>query len=624
MRPTSASPLLAVQSARLTAAGAVTLTAVLAGLGAQTNVGGPIVSNTTWTLAGSPYVVTQSILIGGGATLTIDAGVEVRLGNNLGITVGLAGFGAGAIVARGNAANRIRFTTSTPPNGRWSSVRLLDLAADGTLNLSGNYSSGCIFEHCVFDSASPGNPAAGVLEGIQSSPLIWNCEVVSSGSYGIYLDGSAGTTPTPGARLQRCTARGASYSGIYVYNGGPHVVTDNYAENCGTQGGSAIYAYSTQGTITFERNVVRGGGGVSVSPRAPSRVTNNVLAGCAGLTVSGPTGGTTDVQDNEIRSCTGPALSLSGYINATRNHVTYNRSTGANLSANVVFRDNEVVGNQGVGVSASGNCTVERNVIAFNGRGGLSAAGGVIVNDNLINDNTGTYGGGVYLSGAPASFSRNTIARNRATNGGGIYVGNGVTSIAGNAGVDFNRLVGNDAVQGADIYFAAPFPAQLDARYNCYAGPGSITDANRVWDFFDNSSLGIVDVTATTRCDPIADLGLGLGPAGGSPPRLAATGSMITATPLTWNLTNARPNSPSVFIIAPTASYLPFGGIIIPDLGALSLSLPFVTDNAGTWTLTIPAPNANPGVSLYTQAFVNEPSLPFPFAFSNGIIAVKP
>ena len=46
-------------------------------LGAQTNVSGGIYQNTTWTLAGSPYLVTGSMVVFPGKTLTIEPGVEV-------------------------------------------------------------------------------------------------------------------------------------------------------------------------------------------------------------------------------------------------------------------------------------------------------------------------------------------------------------------------------------------------------------------------------------------------------------------------------------------------------------------------------------------------------------------
>jgi hypothetical protein len=45
----------------------------------QTNVSGGIYENTTWSISGSPYLVTSSIVVFPGKTLTIEPGVEVRI-----------------------------------------------------------------------------------------------------------------------------------------------------------------------------------------------------------------------------------------------------------------------------------------------------------------------------------------------------------------------------------------------------------------------------------------------------------------------------------------------------------------------------------------------------------------
>ncbi|MCB0643114.1 MAG: hypothetical protein KDC44_15800, partial [Phaeodactylibacter sp.] len=42
----------------------------------QTNVSGTIASNTTWDLAGSPYILESDVLVPDGVTLDIDPGVE--------------------------------------------------------------------------------------------------------------------------------------------------------------------------------------------------------------------------------------------------------------------------------------------------------------------------------------------------------------------------------------------------------------------------------------------------------------------------------------------------------------------------------------------------------------------
>ena len=51
------------------------------GIANATDVSGTISSNTTWNLAGSPYIVTGNLTVAATFTLTIDSGVEVKFDN---------------------------------------------------------------------------------------------------------------------------------------------------------------------------------------------------------------------------------------------------------------------------------------------------------------------------------------------------------------------------------------------------------------------------------------------------------------------------------------------------------------------------------------------------------------
>ena len=69
----------------------------------DTVVNSDITANTTWNIAGSPYVLARSVSVGSGATLTVAPGTEVRCGAYC-IQVGSGGAlqGTGAIIT-GNA-----------------------------------------------------------------------------------------------------------------------------------------------------------------------------------------------------------------------------------------------------------------------------------------------------------------------------------------------------------------------------------------------------------------------------------------------------------------------------------------------------------------------------------------
>lgn len=95
----------------------------------QTTVQGGIYNNTTWTLANSPYVLTGSVVVFPGKTLTIEPGVEIKVtadntfntGNMLYLEV------RGSLVAQGTQNYPIKFT-STQPNPssyNWLGIKIM-------------------------------------------------------------------------------------------------------------------------------------------------------------------------------------------------------------------------------------------------------------------------------------------------------------------------------------------------------------------------------------------------------------------------------------------------------------------------------------------------------------------
>jgi hypothetical protein len=77
---------------------------------------GTIATNTTWTLANSPYVISNNITVAAGATLTVEPGVTVLVNNSLGILVN------GRLIAEGTPAQRIRFARNAGA-ASWDGLR---------------------------------------------------------------------------------------------------------------------------------------------------------------------------------------------------------------------------------------------------------------------------------------------------------------------------------------------------------------------------------------------------------------------------------------------------------------------------------------------------------------------
>src|ERR1035437_5359904 len=85
------------------------LTALSVAVNGQTNVSGGIYSNTTWTLVNSPYVVTDTVVVFPGVTLSIQPGVTVKFTDNKRIEIRQA-----KLIANGTSVDSITFTSNSP------------------------------------------------------------------------------------------------------------------------------------------------------------------------------------------------------------------------------------------------------------------------------------------------------------------------------------------------------------------------------------------------------------------------------------------------------------------------------------------------------------------------------
>jgi parallel beta-helix repeat protein len=105
-----------------------------------------ISSNTTWTPANSPYVITGNVLVENGVTLTIQPGVEVRFDGDYYLKID------GTLVAVGTKQTYITFTShSSKTPGSWDTIYFSPQSNNAVFDENGNYTSGCILKYCIIE-----------------------------------------------------------------------------------------------------------------------------------------------------------------------------------------------------------------------------------------------------------------------------------------------------------------------------------------------------------------------------------------------------------------------------------------------------------------------------------------
>jgi len=173
---------------------------------AQTIVGGVISANTTWNLAGSPYIVqSQNIIVNSGVTLTIDPGVTVKFDATRSIQID------GTLRAPGTAAQPILFTANTgsPTPGFWGFI----LFNNSSTPYNFSNGTGSILQYCTIEYA--GGVAVsnnGALRLDNAKPYINNCTIQNNSNHGINIFNLSGNIYINNSTVQNNT--GTNINGI--------------------------------------------------------------------------------------------------------------------------------------------------------------------------------------------------------------------------------------------------------------------------------------------------------------------------------------------------------------------------------------------------------------------------
>lgn len=216
------------------------------GLYSQTNVGGPISTSTTYTLANSPYQVVSSLTVNPGVTLTIESGAVLNFNDNLKLDVN------GLLIADGVTFSS---SNSSPVAGSWLGIEILNgsntltncqvlyaktgvLISAADVDISGSSFTSSQNYAIYSDNKTPALSSTITASGItvagagsygifvnRSNFNLSNSSISGVGSYGILVENSifASDALDPVTNISNTSFSDASNAGIGI---GGHTTTD--------------------------------------------------------------------------------------------------------------------------------------------------------------------------------------------------------------------------------------------------------------------------------------------------------------------------------------------------------------------------------------------------------------
>ena len=202
------------------ASGLVALASVLCAERAlATDVSGTLSSDTVWSAAGSPYVVTGTVLVSSGVKLTLEAGVEVKFDSGKSLQV------FGELVAKGTSGSSITFTSvqESKAAGDWGQIVLYDSSVDASYDGNGDYASGSILEYCTVEYGG----------GIQlklANPFINQGTIRYHSGRGIGTDNYNSSDNSATLKITNNTISNNA-GGVYLYGLGTVLISGNTISN---------------------------------------------------------------------------------------------------------------------------------------------------------------------------------------------------------------------------------------------------------------------------------------------------------------------------------------------------------------------------------------------------------
>ncbi|MFA5363604.1 MAG: right-handed parallel beta-helix repeat-containing protein [Candidatus Bathyarchaeia archaeon] len=460
-------------------------------------------SDTVWTTAVSPYILTGPLLVSEGATLTIGAGVTVDF-NGYHMRVD------GVLIAKGSNAQKIHFTngekidftsTSVGWNEQTNSGNLIEYSViDFPVNCTGVAIK-------VTNSVINGELTVGDFSRISDNTILGRTFLSTTGlPYALYATSSCVVTNNV---INGTQATGQAFAAVYTY----------------------CYAVTVWNLSVISGNNITG----SVVAKGSSEVLNNNIVGdvqCWSATVSGNNitgkikGVSCTVSNNAISGGQptydwggrsddpSSAVSISGYSSVVENNFISSPLGGYGIliqegdtavSGNVIF---DCI----TGIRAAGDATIAGNLIKNNGLGiaigniafsGFNdhnyGSGDVIIRDNTITNNGNGISGG---NGGSATIERNSITNCTQ----GIYVllpviiqnntisGTQVAVVVGYC--SSITLIYNNIENYTQNSIWLKTSNNLNASYNWWGTTDTQTINQSIFDFKNDFNLGTVNFTS--------------------------------------------------------------------------------------------------------------------------------
>ncbi len=411
----------------------IAITWIITNLFSITIPGATYNTDTTWTLADSPYLITGDINVNPNVTLTIEAGVTVELSIDVQINV------YGIISAIGINKKEITFT-STAQNRTWDGIFLTNCRS-------------AIFDYCIITRTK--NQGAIVAE---------NCSSITVTNSDIYDNNIIETGGLSASALYFKNIENLNISNSKIFNNST-LINDHYVSStCTIKITEDVNDYYN--IIEFNKfndNKSSYGGGLH----------------CYNESVSSNIEINKNIINNNFAENNGGGIFLSG-----RNLL---------LTNNIISNNTSLIDGGGILISSDQqyenfvyeNIIIEKNTVSNN----VSGSGGGLKNSHhcvptviTIRDNNFYYnsalieGGGLYLMNLypynqdQTIFESNSIFMNSAQSGGGLYCDNSKYEI-----IKSNFLFNNSSLPGSAVVIS---------------GGGNTTESNGILDITNSIIWG--------------------------------------------------------------------------------------------------------------------------------------